>query len=107
MTKKNLAGIVRLHAIVHGIVQGVNFRYYTRCQAEALGVTGWVANRWDGTVEVVAEGPRAAVEKLLDWLHHGPPSAQVDKVQAEWETATGEFDDFRIGRDVAMLRLAG
>ncbi len=96
MSKKNVTGLVRLHAIVSGIVQGVNFRYYTRRQAEALGIAGWVANRWDGTVEVVAEGPRPAVDELLDWLHHGPPSAVVDNVQADWEPATGEFDGFRV-----------
>jgi acylphosphatase len=87
---------IRLHALVSGIVQGVNFRYYTSRQAEALGVTGWVANRWDGSVEVVAEGTRPAVQSLLDWLHHGPPSATVMGVEADWDKATGEFVSFRV-----------
>jgi acylphosphatase len=86
----------RLHAIVGGIVQGVNFRYYTARQAETLGVTGWVANRWDGAVEVVAEGTRAELEVLLDWLGHGPPSARVDGVESTWEKPTGEYDAFRV-----------
>lgn len=89
-------GLARLHAIVSGIVQGVNFRYYTSREAERLGVKGWVANREDGTVEVVAEGSRPDLERLQDWLRHGPPSAQVDYVQADWEQATGEFVSFRI-----------
>ena len=89
-SKRRVSDHARLHAIVSGIVQGVNFRYYTVRQAESLGLTGWVANRWDGTVEVVAEGPRADVQALLDWLGHGPPSATVTGVQADWEQATGE-----------------
>lgn len=91
---------VRLHAIVHGIVQGVNFRYYTRLRAEALGLSGWVANRSDGTVEVVAEGPRSAVETLLDFLQKGPPAARVDYVETYWERPTGEFRGFRIRYEV-------
>jgi acylphosphatase len=86
----------RLDAVVSGIVQGVNFRYYTARHAESLGLTGWVANRWDGTVEVVAEGPRADLQALLDWLSHGPPSATVTGVQADWEQATGEDTAFRV-----------
>jgi len=87
---------VRLHAIVSGVVQGVNFRYYTTRQAQLLGVTGWVANRWDGAVEVVAEGTRAQLLSLLDWLGHGPPSATVTGIQADWEKATGEFRSFNV-----------
>ena len=86
----------RLHAIVQGVVQGVNFRYYTNRQAHALGVTGWVANRWDDAVEIVAEGTRAQLEALLDWLRHGPPSATVTDVQATWEKATGEYLSFNV-----------
>lgn len=86
----------RLHAVVSGTVQGVNFRYYTARQAEMLGVTGWVANRWDGTVEVVAEGTRADLQALLDWLEHGPPSAHVDNVVPAWEEPAGEFESFRV-----------
>jgi len=96
MSKENPVRVVRLHAVVSGIVQGVNFRYYTRQQASSLDLTGWVANRWDGTVEVVAEGPRATLEQLLAWLQHGPPSARVSNVETNWETATGEFDLFRV-----------
>jgi acylphosphatase len=86
----------RLHAVVSGIVQGVNFRYYTAHQAQSLGVTGWVANRWDGTVEVMAEGTRSQLQALLDWLGHGPPSATVTGIQADWEKATGEFRAFNV-----------
>lgn len=86
----------RLHAIVRGIVQGVNFRYYTRREAQRLLLTGWVRNRSDGTVEVVAEGPRAHLDRLLDFLHAGPPMAHVTGVEATWHPATGEFTAFEI-----------
>jgi acylphosphatase len=86
----------RLHAIVHGHVQGVNFRYHTSRTAQSLGLTGWVANRWDGTVEAVAEGQRQSLEKFLAFLHQGPPVATVLRVDAAWEPASGEFEHFRV-----------
>src|SRR5512137_2270255 len=64
-SKAKTTSQVRLHAVISGIVQGVNFRYYTTRQAQELGLTGWVANRWDGSVEVVAEGARSQLEDLL------------------------------------------
>ena len=84
----------RLHAVVHGRVHGVNFRYYTVGTAQRLGLTGWVANRWDGTVETVAEGPRDALDEFRAFLHQGSPSAFVQRVDDEWETPTGEFKRF-------------
>lgn len=87
---------IRLDAIVHGRVQGVNFRYYTLQQARNLGLTGYVRNRWDGTVEVVAEGPRANVEELLAFLHVGPRSAFVTRVDVRWSAPTREFSRFEV-----------
>ena len=86
----------RLHAIVSGIVQGVNFRYYTQERARQLRLTGWVRNLADGTVEVTAEGPRPALEKLLEFLRRGPPAASVTGVQTEWSQASGEFTSFEL-----------
>ncbi len=86
----------RLHARVHGRVQGVNFRYYTTRTARRLGLTGWVANRRDGTVETVAEGPRSDLEQFLDFLHRGSPSASVQEVDVDWRDPSGEFDSFRV-----------
>ncbi len=91
-----MADLVRLHAYVYGFVQGVSFRYYTLRQAASLNVVGWVRNRYDGSVEVVAEGERTAVNKLLSYLHRGPPSAQVENVEAEWEPPTGAFQRFEV-----------
>jgi acylphosphatase len=93
MTETNPA---RLHAIVEGRVQGVGFRYFVLEVAELLGVYGWVRNRWDETVEVIAEGERAVLEKLLDALGRGPRNAFISSVKADWEKPTGEFQNFRV-----------
>ena len=87
---------VRLQAIVHGRVQGVNFRYYTQLRAIELGVTGYVRNNWDGTVEVVAEGERGAVEKLLEFIKIGPRGALVQRVDSQWQDTTGQFNSFEV-----------
>lgn len=86
----------RLHARVHGRVQGVSFRHYTTQQARMLGLTGWVANRADRTVEVVAEGDKPSLDALLRWLHQGPPAARVIRVEHEWLQASGEFTRFQV-----------
>lgn len=86
----------RLHAIVHGRVQGVNFRAYTFREATALGLTGWVRNVRDGTVETEAEGESEQLQHFLAFLRKGPPSAIVAQVDIDWQAATGEFQDFQI-----------
>lgn len=85
-----------LHAIVHGRVQGVNFRGYTNQQAISLGVTGWIRNLSDGTVETVAEGPESALNAYLEWLRTGPPASLVEGVDATWDNASGQFQDFKV-----------
>ena len=87
---------VRLHAVAHGMVQGVNFRAYTQREAARLRLTGWVRNQWNGTVETVAEGPRAALEEFERTLQRGPPAALVDAVDVTYSEATGEFGGFNI-----------
>jgi acylphosphatase len=87
---------VRLLAIVHGRVQGVNFRYYTQRRASDLGLTGYVCNLWDGTVQVVAEGQRSVVDEVLAFLHVGPRAAFVTQIDTRWPAPTGEFDRFEV-----------
>ena len=87
---------IRVRLIIEGRVQGVWFRESTRKQAEHLGVHGWVRNRREGTVEVVAEGPEESVRKLVDWCHHGPPSARVSRVRETAEAFQGEFISFDV-----------
>jgi len=87
---------VRAHIIVDGRVQGVFFRATARDVARRLGVTGWVKNRWDGKVELVVEGEKKAVEKMLRWCHKGPSGAVVTNVDVKWEPFKGEFGSFSI-----------
>jgi acylphosphatase len=87
---------LRLHAIVEGYVQGVGFRAFVENQAHILGLTGWVRNRWDGSVEALAEGERSNLEKFLTALYRGPRAAQVTGVTPTWSDATGEFPYFRV-----------
>jgi acylphosphatase len=86
----------QLHATVTGRVQGVNFRYFVLEQAENIDLRGWVRNRWDGSVEVTAEGSRQNLDLLLEALREGPPMASVTDVDFEWLAATGEFVGFRV-----------
>ncbi|MDE2585281.1 MAG: acylphosphatase [Betaproteobacteria bacterium] len=66
---------------IHGLVQGVGFRYSLCREADTLGLNGWVRNRRDGSVEALASGPATAVALLIEWAHRGPPSAQVMRVE--------------------------
>jgi acylphosphatase len=77
--------VIRRRVVVHGYVQGVFFRETTRRRALSAGVTGWVSNRPDGTVEAVFEGEREAVERLVDFCREGPRGANVDWVDVEAE----------------------
>ncbi len=88
----------RLSLRVHGRVQGVYYRAETRIKASALGLAGWVRNREDGSVELVAEGPRAQLDALLDWCRAGPTLARVEAVEPEFGEPTGEFSSFEIRR---------
>jgi acylphosphatase len=86
----------QLHAIVHGDVQGVGFRYFVARNAGAAGLVGWVRNRSDGTVECLAEGDRAALRQLLEDLRRGPSGAQVDSVEESWDEPKHDMDRFRM-----------
>ena len=86
----------RLEATVYGRVQGVSFRYYTQQKANELNLTGWAANQPDRTVRVVAEGSDEQLKKLLKWLWRGSPAARVERVNAVWQEAVGEFKRFTI-----------
>ncbi|HEX7805666.1 MAG TPA: acylphosphatase [Cellulomonas sp.] len=87
--------MMRRRVVVHGDVQGVGFRWSCAREAERLGVHGWVLNRSDGAVEIVAEGEPAAVEQLVTWAHHGPRHAVVSRVEVTEETPQG-LRDFQV-----------
>ncbi|RIK56917.1 MAG: acylphosphatase [Chloroflexi bacterium] len=86
----------QLTATVHGYVQGVGFRASAQRRAAQLSLSGWVANQWDGSVKVVAEGPERALQQFLGWLQRGPAAADVERVDATWAEATGQFHGFHI-----------
>jgi len=87
---------VRVRLIIKGRVQGVWFRESTRRQAVSLGLTGWVKNRPDQTVEALIEGEEDRVRKLVTWCHHGPSASRVTSVHESEEPWQGEFDSFEI-----------
>ncbi len=86
----------RAHLIVSGRVQGVWFRAETQRAATIFGVSGWVRNRRDGTVEAIVEGDKKDVMSLINWCNTGPPLSKVEKVDAVWQNFIGEFVDFDI-----------
>ena len=86
----------RARANISGRVQGVFFRMETKRAADRFGVSGWVRNLKDGTVEAVFEGDRDRVDAILDWCRQGPPHAAVTDVAVTWSEFTGEFSGFNI-----------
>ncbi len=84
----------RVHLQIKGYVQGVFFRAGTRDVADRLGLTGWVSNLPDGSVEAVFEGPEDMLKQAVQWCYKGPPGANVTKVDEKWLEYTGEFTSF-------------
>jgi acylphosphatase len=93
---ENKQSLSRLHATIEGRVQGVGYRAFVEQNAYSLRLTGWVRNRWDGSVEVLAEGERDDLERLLAALYRGPRASNVSNLRLEWHPATGEFSRFSV-----------
>ena len=87
---------VRAHVIISGRVQGVFFRMETFKAAQLYGVSGWVRNKADGTVEALLEGDKKSVDLMLEWCRKGSPPAMVENMEVNWKDFTGEFDEFKI-----------
>jgi acylphosphatase len=86
-----------LRALVYGRVQGVGFRFFVQDEAAKLGLTGYARNLSNGrSVEVVAEGPTPALDRLLASLRRGPSMSNVEKVDAAWGEALGEYQGFAV-----------
>lgn len=79
---------------VQGVVQGVGFRHSTVRQAHALGITGWVANLADGSVEAIVQGPAERIDHMLEWLRQGPPAARVTDFVSEERRVEKRFARF-------------
>lgn len=86
----------QVHLIVRGRVQGVFFRAATQREARRLGLTGWVRNRPDGSVEMLAEGDESQLRQLCMWAEKGPSAARVEDVGIRWRAYSGDHPDFRI-----------
>lgn len=86
----------RARVLFFGKVQGVFFRDNTRRKAQEMGITGWVRNLRDGSVEAVMEASFEEVEELIDWCKSSQPYARVTETKVSWEDYTGEFSDFAI-----------
>lgn len=86
----------RAHLIVSGRVQGVCFRAETQRAARTFGVSGWVRNKRDGTVEAIVEGPKKDVISLINWCNTGPSFSRVEQVAVTWQDYRDEFGEFGI-----------
>lgn len=86
----------QLHLTVRGRVQGVYFRASAQREARRLGLSGWVRNRSDGSMEILAEGEELSIRELHGWAQKGPSAARVERVDSRWRGYTGEFAEFRI-----------
>jgi acylphosphatase len=95
-TPERKMALKQVQLLVRGRVQGVYFRASAQREARRLGLTGWVKNRADGSVEIVAEGEEVAIRELYGWAQKGPSAARVDRVETRWRSYSGEFPDFRI-----------
>ncbi len=93
---ENPEAIERLEIYIEGRVQGVGFRHFVSQQARRLGIEGWVRNESDGTVRVVAEGPKESLEQLLSRVKEGPSTARVDNVKPQWSSAERDVSGFTV-----------
>lgn len=88
----------KLNLKIFGDVQGVGFRYYTVELARDLGLSGWVKNDSDGSVELLAEGEEEKLQNLLSWAKKGPPLAKVTNIESTFSEATNQFSSFEVRR---------
>ncbi len=86
----------RVRLIISGDVVGVGYRAWVVRRAQGLGLTGWVKNREDGAVEIVAEGKKEKLDELIKYCKHGPDVAWVERVEITWLRETGEFFNFTV-----------
>jgi acylphosphatase len=89
-------GLKQIHIKVQGRVQGVFFRASAQREAKRLGLTGWVRNRKDASMELVAEGEETGIKDLIAWAQRGPTAARVERCEVRWRSFVGDFFDFRI-----------
>ncbi len=86
----------RLTLKIHGLVQGVGYRYTARNEAKKQEFTGYIKNLDDGSIELVAEGDEENLKKFINWCYNGVGPAMVQRIDQSWSDATSEFSDFVI-----------
>ncbi len=96
MLQNDNNSVEELYAVIHGDVQAVGFRYFVVQHALALALRGYVRNESNGDVEVLAQGPRPALERLLALLWRGPAAADVQTVETTWRTPTEHVSGFHV-----------
>ena len=96
MAGTNPDDLARVHIWVRGRVQGVGFRAFIQQSGTLFGLTGWVRNVGYSQVEMLAEGARTVVERFVEVAKTGPRASYVDEARVEWETPTGEFEEFGV-----------
>ena len=96
MTDSLSPQLVKIHIRVDGHVQGVGFRYFVYDFAQQRGLNGWVRNRWNGQVEILAEGLRTDLEGLINHVRRGPGRSMVSDLKFDWREASDLYDKFSI-----------
>ena len=91
-----MSDFAALQAIAQGRVQGIYYRVFASRNATKLGLTGYVRNLPDRSVEIYAEGQRKQIETLIEHLKEGPPGARVDNLALTWSEYTGQYSDFSV-----------
>ena len=94
--RSELMGLTRLRIKVYGVVQGVGFRSFVKRIADELNINGYVMNKEDGSVEILAEGEKKNIDVFLDYVSKGPPGSVVENVIIEYEEPKGNLKGFRI-----------
>lgn len=98
MANKSISNTKKAHIFIEGRVQGVGFRYFTKTNAQKLGLAGWVKNRADGRVEAIFEGPKEDVLKMIEQCQKGPRASKVNNIDLEWEEVDSTTNSFQIKR---------
>ena len=88
--------LASFHAYIYGRVQGVFFRSYLAKNARELGLVGFVRNLSNGSVEVLAEGDKQQLEKLIEFMKHGPSTARVDEYKVNWSKPSEDYLQFHV-----------
>lgn len=86
----------RARVNIRGVVQGVGFRFWTKGEATSRGLSGWVRNLDDGSVEALFEGEETAVKEMIEVSHQGPKYSEVNEVQTEIEEGEAQFEEFLV-----------